>query len=122
MVREIIAYKKNFTVFYKAQEYSVQRKIGFVLDLIRYEQNVPAKFFKKLTDSNGIHEIIVITTFKSIRILCFQDEGSLVILTNCFLKKSQKTPIKEIHKAQRLREEYLIEKYGGKQNEEHNKS
>jgi phage-related protein len=57
--------------------------------------------------------IRVITAFKSIRILCFFDKGELVVLTNCFVKKTQKTPRKEIKLAERLKKEYLIEKYGG---------
>jgi phage-related protein len=55
----------------------------------------------------------VITSFKSIRILCFFDEGKLVVLTNCFVKKTQKTPVKEIKIAEKLKIEYLMEKYGG---------
>ena len=53
------------------------------------------------------------TKFKSIRILCFFDKGELVVLTNCFLKKTQKTPGKEIRLAERLKKDYIIEKYGG---------
>ena len=113
MIREIIFYKEKFVEFYKSQDVKVQRKIEFVLDLVRHEEHVPEKFFKALTNTNGIHEIRVITTFKSIRILCFIDKGKLVVLTNCFLKKSQKTPRKEIKLAERLKNEYLLEKYGG---------
>jgi phage-related protein len=54
----------------------------------------------------------VITTFKNIRILCFFDDGDIVVLTNCFLKKSQKTPVKEIKLAEKLKGDYLKEKYG----------
>ena len=43
----------------------------------------------------------------------FFDEGDLIVLTNCFLKKTQKTPRKEIKFAERLKNEYMIEKYGG---------
>jgi phage-related protein len=50
---------------------------------------------------------------KNIRILCFFDKGDLVVLTNCFIKKSQKTPRKEIIKAEKLKKEYFIEKVGG---------
>ena len=83
------------------------------MDLIRFEKQVPKKFFKFLKNTDGIYEIKVITTFKSIRILCFFDKGELVVLTNCFLKKAQKTPKKEIKLAERLKNEYMIEKYGG---------
>ena len=35
-------------------------------------------------------------------------------MTNCFIKKTQKTPRQEIKLAESLKDEYLIEKYGGK--------
>lgn len=113
MIRNIVVYKEYFIDFYKSQDLKVQQKIEFVLDLVRYEQHVPTKFFKALKSTNGIYEMRVITTFKSIRILCFLDKGNLVVLTNCFAKKTQKTPKKEIKLAERLKNEYLFEKYGG---------
>jgi len=113
MIRKVIAYKDNFTTFYKSQDNKIQNKIEYVLDLIRFEKQVPKKFFKYLNDTDGIYEVRVITTFKSIRILCFFDKGELVVLTNCFLKKAQKTPKKEIKMAERLKKDYIIEKYGG---------
>lgn len=82
------------------------------MDFVRFEKQVPEKFFKYLKNTDGIYEVRVITAFRSIRILCFQDEGSLVVLTNCFIKKSQKTPKKEIKLAERLKKEYLQEKKG----------
>ncbi len=112
MIREIVAYKNRFIEFYKNQDSKVQLKIEYILDFVRFERHVPKKFFKLLENTNGIWEIRVITTFKSIRILCFQDEGKFVVLTNCFLKKTQKTPIKEIRLAERLKKEYLKEKKG----------
>lgn len=113
MIRKIITYKNHFIDFYKSQETKVQEKIGYVLDLVRFEKQVPTKFFKSLENTDGIYEVRVITTFKSIRILCFFDQGELVVLTNCFLKKSQKTPRKEIKMAEKLKKEYMTEKYGG---------
>ena len=41
------------------------------------------------------------------------DKGELVVLTNCFVKKTQKTLRKEIKLAKRLKNDYLNEKYGG---------
>ena len=112
MIREVIAYKDNFINFYKAQDLKIQEKIEYVLDLVRFERQVPKNFYKLLENTDGIWEVRVITTFKSIRILCFQDEGNLVVLTNCFLKKTQKTPKKEINKAEKLKKEYFTEKHG----------
>jgi phage-related protein len=110
VIRKIIAYKQNFVEFYKSQEKKVQLKIEYVLDMVRIEKRVPKKFFKYLENTDGIYEVRVITTFKSIRILCFLDKGNLVVLTNCFIKKTQKTPRKEIKLAEKLKKEYLIEK------------
>jgi len=92
MIRKVIAYKNHFVDFYKKQDNKIQRKIEYVLDLVRFEKRIPKKFFKHLEGTDGIYEVRVITTFKSIRILCFQDKGDLVVLTNCFVKKTQKTP------------------------------
>ena len=113
MIRKVIAYKDNFVNFYKSQDAKVQEKIEYVLDLVRFERQVPKKFYKLLENTDGIWEVKVITTFKSIRILCFQDKGNLVVLTNCFLKKTQKTPQREIKMAEKLKKEYLTENYGG---------
>lgn len=110
MIRKVIAYRDHFINFYKAQDHKVQEKIEYVLDLVRFEKNVPKKFFKVLVNTDGIYEVRVITTFKNIRLLCFFDEGNLVVLTNCFLKKTQKTPRKEIKLAEKLKKEYFKEK------------
>ena len=114
MIRKIIAYKNYFVDFYKSQEFKVQEKIEYILDLVRFEEQVPKKFLKYLENTDGIYEIRVITTFKNIRILCFFDKGKLIVLTNCFLKKSQKTPRKVIKLAEELKKEYMNERYGGK--------
>jgi phage-related protein len=110
VIRKITAYKNYFIDFYESQEPKVQEKIEYVLDLVRFERNVPKNFFKKLENTDGIYEVRVITAFKSIRILCFFEDGNLVVLANCFVKKTQKTPRKEIKKAERLKKEYLKSK------------
>lgn len=110
MVREIIFFGEQVTDFYKSQDSKVQLKIEYVLDLVRFERQVPIKFFKKLESTDGIYEVRVITSQKSIRILCFHDEGTLVILTNAFVKKTQKTPKNEIKIAENLKIEYLKQK------------
>jgi len=110
LVRKVIVYKEYFIDFYKAQDAKVQEKIGYVLDLVRFERQVPKKFLKYLENTDGIYEVRVITTFKSIRILCFFDQGNLVVLANCFVKKTQKTPRKEIKLAEKLKKQYLKDK------------
>jgi len=112
VVRRIIAYKNYFLDFYKSQEPKVQEKIEFVLDLVRFEKQVPKKFFKSLENSDGIYEVRVITAFRSIRIFCFFDDGNVVVLTNCLVKKTQKTPRKDIKLAERLKKEYIKNRIG----------
>jgi len=85
----------------------IQLKIEYVLDLVRFEWQVPVKFFKKLESTNGIYKVRVIASQKSIRILCFQDEGTLVVLKNAFVKKTQKMLKNEIKLAERLKIEYF---------------
>jgi len=87
-----------------------EKRVGYVLDLVRFERQIPKKFFKYLENTDGIYEVRVITTFKSIRILCFFDDGNLIVLANCFVKKTQKTPRKEIKLAEKLKMEYLKDK------------
>tara|TARA_B100000953_G_C17945394_1_gene398291 strand:- start:285 stop:623 length:339 start_codon:yes stop_codon:yes gene_type:complete len=110
VIRKVIVYKEYFADFYKAQDEKVREKIGYVLDLVRFERQVSKKFFKYLENTDGIYEVRVITTFKSIRILCFFDDGDLIVLANCFVKKTQKTSKKEIKLAEKLKKEYLKDK------------
>ena len=44
---------------------------------------------------------------KNFRIFCCFDKDALVILFNAFQKKTQKTPSKELDKAERLMNEYF---------------
>ena len=44
MTRRIIAYKDYFVNFYKSQDRKIQEKIEYVLDLVRFEKQVPKKY------------------------------------------------------------------------------
>jgi phage-related protein len=112
VAREIIFFGDKVIDFYKSQDSKIQLKIEYVLDLVRFERQIPIpiKFFKKLESTNGIYEVRIITSQKSIPILCFQDEGTLVVLTNAFVKKTQKTPKNEIKLAENLKVQYLKQK------------
>ena len=111
MVRRIYLYKNYFLDFYKDQNDKEQEKIDFVIDLIRFERHVPNKFLKVLKNTDNIYEIRVRTTFKTFRILCFFDQEDLMVLLNCFLKKTQKTSRREIKLAEKLKKEYMSNKY-----------
>ncbi len=85
-------------------------KLLYIVDLA--EQNNDPKLFKKL---NGeIWEFRSKYLGKQNRLLAFWDkstpEDTLVIATHGFIKKSQKTPPKEIKRAEKLKQEYFDNK------------
>jgi phage-related protein len=108
--RKIYFYGNYFLDFYSKQDVKTKEKIDFVLDLIRNIERVPTKFLKYIENTDGLYEIRIITNIKSMRIFCFFDEGNLIILLNCFIKKSNKTPKKEIEKGIKLKEAYFKDK------------
>jgi phage-related protein len=107
MIREILFWGDNFINFYNQQDQSVKKKIDYVLWLIRSTVRVPIKFLKYLEGTDGLYEIKISSTFKEVRVLCFFDEKRVIVLINCFLKKSQKTPKNEIVLGERLKSEYF---------------
>jgi len=77
------------------------------LQLIEELETIPRQYFKKLVDSEGIWEIRVQFGKDIFRLLGFFDGGALLILTNGFAKKTQKTPPQEIALAVRRKNDYL---------------
>lgn len=82
-------------------------KVAWVLKLIREIDQVPSKYFKKLVNTNDIWEVRVDVGRDTFRLLGFFDGQELIILTNSFQKKSQKTPKQEIKLAESRKKEYL---------------
>ncbi len=58
----------------------------------------------------GIFELRAKVGSDITRVLYFFDEGKIVILTNGFVKKTQKTPPTEIYLAKEYRADYLARK------------
>jgi phage-related protein len=83
------------------------QKVLWVLRLIEELDVVPRQYFKKLIDNEGIWEVRIHIGNNIFRLLGFFDRGTLLILTNGFAKKTQKTPPQEIALAIRRKEEYL---------------
>ena len=83
------------------------QKVLWVLQLIEELETVPRQYFKKLVDGDGIWEVRVQFGNDIFRLLGFFDGGSLLILTNGFAKKTQKTPPQEIALAIRRKNDYL---------------
>ena len=108
--RDIYYYKSYFQTFYNKQHPDIQKKIDWVIGLVRDLEIIPEKYFKHIEGSDGLYEIRVKVSRSLFRIFCFFDEGRLIIILHGFQKKSAKTPRKEIEKAKRLMEEYYNEK------------
>jgi phage-related protein len=83
------------------------QKVLWVLQLIEELDVIPRQYFKKLVDRDGMWEVRIQFGKDIFRLLGFFDGGTLLILTNGFAKKTQKTPSQEIALAVRRREEYI---------------
>ena len=86
------------------------QKVLWVLQLIKEFPAVSGEYFKKLQNTDDIWEVRAKLGNNAFRLLGFFDNGSLVVLTNGFAKKSQKTPAFEINLAEQRKKEYLKRK------------
>lgn len=105
--REIKFYKHYFNEFYVAQNEKVRRKIAQTLVWLQTIDRLPITILKSIEGKKGLFEIRIEFGGDIFRVFCCFDEGSLVILFNGFQKKTQKTPLGEIEKAERLMKEYF---------------
>lgn len=83
------------------------QKVTWVLQLIEEHDNVPKTYFKKLIGTDDIWEVRVQSGNNSYRLLCFQYKNNVIVLTNGFCKKTQKTPRKEIKLAEKRKADWL---------------
>ncbi len=109
-VRKVIQYKDYFENFLLDQPKKVQDKIFKIIEIIETFQHVPKTYLAPIKTHKGLYEARVKLGSNIWRVFCFFDKGKLVILLNGFLKKTQKTPKREINKAMRLMKEYYEQK------------
>ncbi len=89
----------------------VAQKVLWVLNLLEELDTVPSSYFKKLVNTDEIWECRIQAGSNTYRILCFQENNSIVVLTHGFAKKTQKTPQSEIDRAEEYRKDYLRRKH-----------
>ena len=106
--RTISAYKTYFKDFIDTLSDAEARKVFYVIDMLKTQERVNAKFVKYLRDE--IFELRADYFGNIFRVFFIFDDGNVVILFNGFQKKSQKTPQSEINKAIQFKKEY----YAGK--------
>ena len=106
--RKILYYKDYFVSFYRSLDVGAQKKIDYVLAMLKIQERVNERFVKFIRD--GIYEIRASHNGNIYRAFFVFDEGNIVMLFHGFQKKTQKTPESEIAKALKLKQEY----YAGK--------
>jgi len=96
--------------FLETLDPKTQKKVVFNVRIA--EQTNDPELFKKLTAT--IWEFRTKYLGKQIRLLAFWDkedkQQTLVLATNGFVKKTQKTPVGEIERAERIRAKYFENK------------
>lgn len=90
--------------------YQAADKMNYNIHRVMLGERNP-EIFKKLENSD-IWEFRALWGGIAYRLLAFWDTSAetLVIATHGFVKKTQKTPAKEIKRAERIRKEYFDEK------------
>jgi phage-related protein len=109
-IRNIFYYKNYYLDFFETLNSDVKKKFNRTLKLIATVERIPVKYFKHIENSTGLYEIRVEVGRNIFRVFSFFDKGRLVILINGFQKKTQKTPKREIEKAEKLKKQYYDEK------------
>jgi len=109
-IRQVIAYKNYFEDFLLEQPKKVQDKIYKIVEAIETLERIPANYLKFIEGTKGLYEARIQLGSDIWRVFCFFDKGKLVILLNGFVKKTQKTPRKEIDKALGLMNNHYEEK------------
>ena len=108
--RDLLFYKDYFQDFYDGQTTKVQKKILWTLRVIVDLDRIPEIYFKHLEGTDGLYEIRVQSGREIYRIFCFFDSNNFVVVGHGFQKKTQKTPDREIERAEKTKREYYEEK------------
>ena len=83
------------------------QKVVWVLQLIEQHDIIPKTYFKKLVNTDDIWEVRAQSGNNIYRLLCFVEGQSVIILTNGFQKKTQKTPKNEIQLAEKRKMDWI---------------
>ena len=86
------------------------QKVVWLFKLIEELESIPKKYFKKLTNTDNIWEVRVDGKDKTYRILGFFDGDKIVVLNHAFVKKTQKTPKRNIEIAESRKRDYIRRK------------
>ena len=103
--RQLYFAENYFREFYHAQVTSVQEKIVWTLKLIEHLDRIPEVYLKHLSGTKGLYEMRIQFGGDAFRVFCFFSKNNLV-LGHGIQKKTEKTPQKEIERAEKIKKEY----------------
>ena len=106
--RKILAYKNYFRDFIQSLTDAEARKVFYVIDMLKTQERVNAKFVKYLREE--IFELRAEQGGNIFRVFFIFDEGNVVMLFNGFQKKTQKTPEKENQQGNTIKKGILCRK------------
>ena len=106
-IRQLLVFEDHFKEFRKTLDKETLKKLYQVLTLIMKVEIVPIRFLKAIRGRKGLYEIRSEYEGNIYRVFCCFDEGNLVILFNGFQKKTQKTPVEQLDKAEALMKKYF---------------
>ena len=78
--------------------------------LLEELDRIPEQYLKHLKNTSGLYEIRIQVGNNIFRVFCFFDLDNIIVVGHGFQKKSQKTPRKEIEKAEWIKQEYYESK------------
>ena len=88
----------------------LRQKVNWTLRVVGEMGIVSTEYLKKLQGTDGIWEVRVHIGNDALRLFGFFDGNDLIVLTNGFLKKTDKVPQKEIILAEERKKDYLWRK------------
>lgn len=97
--------------YFLAQNKKIQKKFLFIFD--KTQAGSKGDWFEKLKGSDGIYEFRLSDHLKFYRVFAFWDseeKHTLIVCSHGFDKKSNKTPPKEIKKAEQIKKRYFEDK------------
>ena len=106
-VRQVVVFEEHFKEFRKTLDKNSLKKLYQVLTLIMMVKEIPVRFLKAIEGRKGLYEIRIEQGNNLYRVFCCYDEGNLVILFNGFQKKSRRTPVSQLEKAEALMKKYF---------------
>ena len=104
MKRRIITFGRYFSEFMERLTAKEREKVDYGLVLLKTQNRLPTKFVKHIRD--GLYELRTEYNGNIYRVFFIFDDGKIVVLFNGFQKKTQRTPVNEITKALKIKEEY----------------